>query len=91
MCLSFLITGTGTGTGTGTVRWRAEGAGLGSQSELSPELMSPPHYANGAEGAALCSQSEPTLHIIYRYRLYNTLLRLHDGTVHTGFWNPDDC
>ncbi len=28
-------------TGTGTVRWRAEGAGLGSQSELSPELMSP--------------------------------------------------
>ena len=30
MCLSFLI------TGTGTVRWRAEGAGLCSQSELSP-------------------------------------------------------
>ena len=29
------------GTGTGTVRWRAEGASLGSQSELSPELMSP--------------------------------------------------
>jgi len=28
-------------TGTGTVRWRAEGAALGSQSELSPELMSP--------------------------------------------------
>jgi len=30
-----------TGTGTGTVRWRAEGAALGSQSELGPELMSP--------------------------------------------------
>ena len=38
----FHFTATGTGTGTGTVRWRAEGAGLGSQSELSPpELMSP--------------------------------------------------
>ena len=35
MCVTDLI------TGTGTVRWRAEGAALGSQSELSPELMSP--------------------------------------------------
>ena len=74
MCLSFLI------TSTGTVRWRAEGAALGSQSELSPELMSPPR-THGAEGAAaLGSQSEPTLHIpgiIYRYRY--TLLRLHIG------------
>ena len=37
-----------------------------------------------AEGAALGSQSEPTLHIIYRYRY--TLLPLYTTPV----WNPDD-
>ena len=78
-------------TGTGTVRWRAEGAGLGSQSELSPELMSPPRKRRRRRRSWLAKRADTSYHKIlygYRYRYTGTLTAT---TVHTGFWNPDDC
>ena len=83
MCLSFLITG----TGTGTVRWRAEGAGrswLAKRAE--PGTHVPTTHTDGAEGAALGSQSEPSTS-------YHVPVPVYTATtaVQTGFWNPDDC
>ena len=77
MCLSFLI------TGTGTVRWRAEGAGLGSQRELSPEIMSPPRTRRRRRRSWLGKRADTTYHIPEcTVPVFYTLLRL---TVHTGF------
>ena len=66
-------------TGTGTVRWRAEGAALGSQSELSPELMSPPRKRRRRRRSWLAKRADTSYHKIYgyRYRYTGTLLRLY--------------
>ena len=65
--------------GTGTVRWRAEGAALGSQSELSPELMSPPRKRRRRRRSWLAKRADTSYHKIYgyRYRYTGTLLRLY--------------
>ena len=70
MCASNLM------TGTGTVRWRAEGAGLGSQSELSPELMSPPRTRRRRRRFWLAKRADTSYHI--PVPVYTAT------TVHTG-------
>ena len=44
-----------------------------------PGTHVPNTHTDGAEGAALGSQSEPTLHIIYRYRYIYTATTVHTG------------